>query len=219
MSKVKNLLSMRFGRLVVIADAGKGKRCWMWSCLCDCGATKTIPSGSLTSGDTKSCGCLRRDLARNVGDRSRTHGKSKQSIYAIWDSMIARCTKPSRKDFHRYGGTGVTVCDRWKTFQNFYDDMGDRPPGMSLDRIRNDQGYSPENCRWATTKQQNRNQKSNLLLTSAGETRCLAEWAEIKGIKQVTLHCRLRRGWDVDKALNTPIERKYSHAKNMLRHA
>lgn len=214
MSTVKNLLSIRFGRLVVIADAGPGNRGWLWLCKCDCGTAKTIRSASLLCGRTRSCGCLQREKARSTGDRTRTHGKSKQDIYSIWDSMIARCDRPSRKDFHRYGGSGISVCDRWKTFQNFYNDMGDRPDGMSIDRIDNTKGYHPDNCRWATAKTQARNQSKNRLITYGGRTQCLSAWAEEIGMSSISLQSRLDRGWSVERSIEEPIDKRYAHDKN-----
>lgn len=153
-----------------------------------------------------------------AGDRTRTHGMSKTPIYAIWDSMIQRCYNPNRRDFKSYGAKGVTVCDRWRLdFVAFFHDMGHRPSGMSLDRIDTAKGYSPENCRWATTKQQARNRTVSRMLTHNGKTMCLQDWAELVGINKITLQARLSKGWPVERALTQPVALIYSHQKNRKR--
>ena len=152
---------------------------------------------------------------KSAGDRTRTHGMSKSAIYSIWDSMIQRCYNPKRRDFKSYGAKGITVCDRWRSnFVAFFNDMGHRPFGMSLDRIDPVKGYSPENCRWATTKQQARNRTVNRMLTHDGKTMCLQDWAEEIGINKVTLQSRLAKNWTVERALTQPVAFIYSHQKN-----
>jgi hypothetical protein len=118
--------------------------------------------------------------------------------------MIQRCHNPNTKKFHLYGGRGITVCERWRKFENFLADMGERPEGMTLDRVDGEKGYGPENCRWATFKQQSRNTTQNVFLIHAGASRCIAEWAEITGIPRSAISGRLRRGWSVREALTLP---------------
>jgi hypothetical protein len=126
--------------------------------------------------------------------------------YRSWYSMIDRCTNPSKKGWENYGGRGIAVCERWRKFANFLSDMGDRPNGLSLDRIDNDKNYEPGNCRWATRGEQARNRRSNRLLTYKGETHVMKDWATILGIKYITLRYRLFvLGWTVEKALETPV--------------
>lgn len=132
------------------------------------------------------------------------HGKAKSQIYRIWSAMRNRCQNPNVPAFRNYGGRGITVCDRWQDFANFYADMGDRPDGKSLDRINNDLGYSPENCRWAGRGQQARNKRSLRMVTANGHTRCLGEWAEITGLSVSTLWARLHYGWSEDATVSTP---------------
>ena len=152
---------------------------------------------------------------QSAGDRTRTHGMSKTAIYAIWDSMIQRCYNSTRRDYNSYGGKGIEVCDRWRnSFEMFFEDMGHRPDGMSLDRIDTTKGYSLENCRWSTTTQQARNRTDNKLITFAGKTLCLIAWANELGINKITLHGRLAKGWSEERALTQPIARIYSHQKN-----
>jgi len=126
-------------------------------------------------------------------------------IFNLWEKMVARCNCPSNPAYHKYGGRGIKVCQRWMQFENFFADMGHRPPGKSLDRIDNDGDYSPENCRWATAKEQSRNKRTNKLVTFNGKTMCIAEWAEHLGMKMHTLYRRLCvANWPVERALTTP---------------
>ncbi len=120
--------------------------------------------------------------------------------------MIRRCTKTAHHNFEGYGGRGITVCERWRDFVAFLEDMGERPDGLTLDRIDNNAGYSPENCRWATPKQQARNKRDKRLLTLNGETRSVTEWAEKLGVERDNLWSRLHIGWTVEEALTRPIK-------------
>jgi hypothetical protein len=134
------------------------------------------------------------------------HGQCGNRTYVAWQSLICRCTNPRQKAWANYGGRGIKVCDRWRTsFLAFLEDMGERPEGMSIDRIDVNGDYTPENCRWATAKEQMRNMRRNNLVTHDGQTRTVAEWAEILGVDPVSLNKRLRRGWPVHLALTTPF--------------
>jgi hypothetical protein len=125
--------------------------------------------------------------------------------FKSWDSMRQRCTNPSDPSFQRYGAKGITVCDRWlHSFESFLQDMGERPAGTSLDRERNDEGYSPNNCRWATPTQQQRNRDCTTYVVFDGEKVPLLTLAERFGIKPAILRNRLKTGWDLDRALRTP---------------
>jgi hypothetical protein len=152
-------LGTRFGRYVVIGNAensASGETRWL--CRCDCGTVKIVQRGDLRNGHTRSCGCLRREIA---SVNSMTHGHSRSSEYAIWRGMFTRTTKTSSESFHNYGGRGIAVCDRWRKFENFLADMGSRPSRRhSIDRINNDGNYEPGNCRWATPSQQSRNART-----------------------------------------------------------
>lgn len=193
MSEIIDLTGKRFGRLVVIAYAetvGKqGNRKIKWLCQCDCGKTKTIAGNSLNSGATKSCGCLAKE---STSKRSITHGMSNTQAYTAWTNMKTRCNNPSGHDIKNYSNCGIIVCKHWlNSFENFFEDMGKPPKGKSIERIDNNKGYSPENCKWATRKEQMRNTRYNRLVSYQGQTRCVAEWAEILGIKRKILINRL----------------------------
>lgn len=134
----------------------------------------------------------------------KPHGYRGTRLYRIWSNMIQRCTNPKNKRFANYGGRGITVCERWRDIRNFAADMGEPPAGASIDRINNDGNYEPSNCRWATTKQQNRNTSRSVMLTLFGETRCVSEWAEVFSVDESRIHARLAAGLSVADALLLP---------------
>ncbi len=149
-------------------------------------------------GATRSCGCLR-----------RTHGLIQTREYGAWEGLRNRCNNPTNHAYRRYGGRGIKVCERWDSFENFLADMGPSPDGMSIDRIDNNGPYSPENCKWSTSKEQNRNRRDNRLITYKGQTKCLAEWAESTGISADTLGVRLDKlDWPIECALTKPVRRR-----------
>ena len=162
MSKKKDLTGQKFGRLTAIEEAGKDKEGkTLWKCVCDCKEIVKVITKRLTSGHTKSCGCYRLDRLRET---ITTHGqKTKKGItptYISWRSMMDRCYNPNSSVYHNYGGRGIKVCKRWWKFENFYEDMEERPKGKTLDRKNNNRGYYPKNCRWATQKEQTRNART-----------------------------------------------------------
>lgn len=203
---VKDLTGQRFGRLIVLAFAGRQHRQLYWLCRCDCGNEKAVVRGSLTSGRSRSCGCLRSEKS---AARRRTHGKTNSREYRSWSRMFVRCYNSNEHAYDLYGGRGIKVCDRWRSFAAFLEDMGPKPLGhhVSVERIDVNGHYCPENCRWATPKQQARNTRRNVMLTFRGKTQCISAWSEELGIGQSTLRIRLKYGWSVERALSEPVHR------------
>lgn len=196
-----NMIGVRVGKLLISEYAGtRGTaRHALWKCICDCG-NETIAVGSyLRMGRIKSCGCGSKET-RFTKERLIKHGKSRDPIYKIWRSMISRTTTKTKKS-HLYFEKGIRVCERWLSFENFYADMGDRPEGKSLDRIDGNKGYSPENCRWASSEEQANNTSKNHLITAFGKTMTFAMWGRETGIKPNTILSRMRRGWSAEKSL------------------
>jgi len=211
-SRVKDLTGQVFGRLAVVEYAGLGKRRQaFWLCRCKCGAIVTVVSGDLCRGQTRSCGCLKADLAHA---RRFKHGLSTTGTYNSWAAMIRRCFDATNDSYPRYGHTGITVCERWLSFEHFFADIGHRPSAAhSIERIDGNGNYEPGNCVWATASEQARNRRNNHVITFAGRTLCIAEWSNRTGIHASTLCKRLNDyGWSVERALTTPV-----HAKAPIR--
>ena len=201
----QNLIGQKFERLTVVSLAGKDKCSHsLWLCRCDCGNERIVEGSDLKRGRTKSCGCLHRQL---VAERSTTHGGCGTLEYTSWAQAKRRCTNPNAKNFHHYGGRGIKFL--FDDFEEFLSHIGPRPgKEYSLDRINNEGNYEPGNVRWATLKIQNRNTRSNRLITYRNKTLCVAGWAEKLGLNHDTIRKRLRYGWSVEKTLSTPIRAK-----------
>lgn len=179
-------------------------------CRCDCGTIQMVGSYKLRIGHSRSCGCLQAEI---TAKRSFKHGfspkiRKRPKIYGIWCNMINRCTNPNVPHYESYGGRGIAVCERWlNSFENFLEDMGEPPPGVTLDRLDNNGNYSKENCEWRTPVDQARNRRSNLFLTFNGLTLTVAEWAIRTGIGRRTIEQRHHLGWSDERTLTAPVNK------------
>ena len=205
---LKNLRGQKFGRLLVLDPVGRDKQGYvLWKCKCDCGNWKIASSKYIGQG-TYSCGCLNKE--RRLAKVTR-HGMSRSRLYTVYCSMWQRCTNPNAHEYENYGGRGIKVCDEWKDFNAFaewalangYNDaIESRKYAPTLDRIDVNGDYEPSNCRFVTMKIQQRNRRSNRLITHNGETHCMSEWAEIAGVPYGTFIKRIYAGWPMESALN-----------------
>lgn len=206
LDKRKPAVGNKYGRLLVTEELpgsprknGASRR--RVRAVCDCGTVKEFDLSKLMTGYTKSCGCLMPEASaknsRKHGDAARDENERQAPEYVAWVSIKQRCYNPKLKNFHLWGGRGITMCDRWfNDYTAFLADMGPRPsPKHSVDRRETDGNYEPNNCRWATRKEQGRNIRTNRMITVKGETICLAEWAERSGISADVISCRLDAGW------------------------
>ena len=204
----KDIAGQKFGRLTAIGPVSRDPVRWL--CECECGNQTSVVTARLISGHSKSCGCINVDMAAVM---NLSHGMSGTRVHKTWMSMHNRCRNKNNPAYKNYGGRGITVCKRWSEFENFYEDMGKRPEGKTLERRDNDMGYCPDNCKWATRTEQNRNTRVNVRLTLDGVTRCIAEWSEVIGIKASTIEARVRDyGWSDEKALTTPLHNRHRPA-------
>ncbi len=204
MPKLEDLKDKEFDFLTVQHREGTHptRRCPLWRCKCRCGAKPLVAAPELRSGAATSCGCKKIAAVKRLKYR---HGLEGSSEYRIWESLKKRCLNSKAANYKDYGGRGIRIALRWHDFVNFYADMGPRPSSKhSIERKENSGDYTPDNCRWATSKEQNRNRRNNRLITFNNETRCLQEWAELKGLTRVCLRDRLNASWSIEDALNTP---------------
>ena len=193
-----DLTQRTFGRLTVLYRDGHAGKKISWRCRCACGALVRVTAAHLTVGHTLSCGCLQREEAQRIGSLPKTrHGEAgKTPEYSSWRNMLGRCYNEKHQSYEDYGGRGIAVDTRWRGrdgYESFLADMGRRPgPGYSLERKKNELGYSKENCVWATRLEQNSNTRRNVYLTSGAETYTLAEWARRLGLSPTGLRYRLK---------------------------
>lgn len=203
MGKLKDLTGQRFGNLVVVELVSKPPmKNAMWKCKCDCGNNNVVVYGqSLTRGKTKSCGCMKGEY---VSKNKTKHGKRYTRIYSIWSGMKSRCFLETDLDFLNYGGRGITVCDEWKdNFELFYNWAINNgyEENLTIDRINVNSNYEPNNCRWITSAEQNRNRRNNVYLTYDGVTMTCAEWSRKLGLNVGTVNNRLHKGYSVEECL------------------
>lgn len=188
---------------VIVSAPGRDGRAL---CRCVCGKERMVRDRNLRDGRSRSCGCLRREV---VSVTRAKHRMIHTPEYQAWKRIRGRCGDINDKSYPNYGGRGIQICERWDSFENFFDDMGPRPsPVHSIDRIDNNGNYDPSNCRWATQTVQQNNKRSNRLFTRDGRTQTITEWCREFGIAPQIVWCRLRRGWDTSDALTLPLGAK-----------
>lgn len=191
-----NLVGLRFGRLVAVEFTGKkkdGHRLWL--CKCDCGKDHIAKASLLKANLVKSCGCYRVELASRT---KRVHGGCmdgrRSKLYRAWSSLRERCNNTTHHAYSNYGGRGISVCERWDSFEAFKSDMGEPAPGLSLDRIDANGNYEPENCRWAAISVQNSNKRNTIRICIDGVEKTPLEWEKISGVKADTISKRFKLG-------------------------
>jgi hypothetical protein len=200
MGRFRDLTGERFGRLLVLQKNGYNKHHQLyWLCECECGNRKSVLGFVLGRGECNSCGCLQKESIAKVNYK---HGMTKTPIYGIWHTMMQRCYDKNTESYPRYGGRGINVCDKWQSFEGFYEDMGDKPKGMSLERLDNNGDYCLENVIWADYKTQANNRRSNVVLEHNGKKQTMQQWCDELNLKIGTVWARLNTyGYSVDKAL------------------
>lgn len=205
---MKDLKGQKFGKLTVAEFVEIKNHSAYWKCICECGNEKVVRGTNLTSGLIRSCGCLK-------GESHIKHQESFSRLYRIWAGMKQRCENINRRDYPKYGGSGVTVCEEWHDYMTFrkwaishgYDDT------KSIDRIDNNGGYSPRNCRWVGFQAQQNNKLNSSLLTIDGVTKTATEWSKVSGIPAERIRKRKRNGWDDKEAVFEPLNPSRQHSK------
>ena len=185
----------RYGRLLVVSYSHSDGKNIYWHTRCACGTSKVSRGDGLRLGTTTSCGCR---------PRRCKHGMTHTITYKTWKSMKQRCYNSKCKEFRYYGGRGIAICVRWlNSFENFLSDMGERPEGLSIERMNNNGNYEPSNCKWATPKEQMNNTRRNVILTLDGISLSISQWARKLSINKVTLRGRILSGWTIERALTS----------------
>lgn len=212
MRKHLDLTGKNYGRLTVIKQ-GAGKRYGLesrlivtWQCQCECGNLIDTSSSGLRSGGTTSCGCLRREnLMKAITTHNKTKDKTTGKVtkeYRTWQNMKARCENPNNRKYALYGGRAIKICERWREFANFVEDMGYAPSDKhSIDRIDNNGNYCPSNCKWSDQKTQINNRRNTSFIEYKGERLCTSDWSARTGVPIKNIAIRIRMGWDVERAL------------------
>lgn len=206
--RLVDLTGKKFGRLTVVSRAensksGKSR----WLCVCECGNECIVHGDSLKSGNTKSCGCIRREANH---DRATTHGMSNTPLFAVWCAMVSRCKNPNNKSYKHYGARGINVCGEWLDSSKFIEwaIKNGYADGLTIERIDVNKGYEPSNCKWITRKEQARNKTNNVMIEIDGTSKCLPEWCEEYGMNYYTVYQRIKKlGWEPKKALTTPLKK------------
>lgn len=200
------VIGKKFGRLYVKQYSHTGKHYHKYFlCLCDCGNEKIVDMKHLVSGKIKSCGCLWQD---NKHEYRKIHGDSKKSLYIRWLGMKGRCENRNNARYKDYGGRGIAICEQWHSYESFkkWALKNDYKENLEIDRIDNNKGYSPSNCRFVTAKENNLNKRNNIRITYQGKTLTISEWAKETGIKKSTISARIKKlGWSPVRAITEKV--------------
>lgn len=225
------IIGVRYGRLIVISyhskketfNASRRRMRHYYTLKCDCGNEKVVCQDDFKYGNTKSCGCLKKEAINAHVQKSTKHGQARRKkhhpLYDRWSGMMARCYSPTATKYPDYGGRGIYVTKRWHVFKNYFEDMvndfechvekfGQR--NTYIDRIDNNGPYSKKNCRFVDARNSTRNKRSNIVLSYKGSKKIITDWANFIGIDRTTLEGRLKRGWSVERTLSTPISKSYA---------
>lgn len=196
---------IKFGRWTVLSLSTIKGRYEFNLCRCICGTVRHVRTFELKAGNSKSCGCLNREISSQIHS---THGMSKTPEYVAWHNMIKRCNNPNVQCYYNYGGRGIKVCKRWMKFENFIKDMGLRPSSAhSLERVNNNGNYKPSNCKWATRSHQNNNTRLTRMITAKGVTMSVTGWSVKMGLSRDCIWGRICRGWADEPSVLTPLNK------------
>ena len=195
-----------FGRLTVLERDSFSNGKTRWLCRCECGQSTVVIGQLLRNGKPRSCGCLRAERAAETATKHGGYvGRKPTRTMRIWKNMIQRTSNPTCPMYSRYGGAGINVCKTWQTFEGFVADMGEAPDGLTLERVDNSKGYSPENCAWREPAEQARNKRNNIWVTIEGRRMILKDWCEELGVSYGMARSRIKEmGWDPVEALRIP---------------
>lgn len=205
-------IGKKYGRWTVLAfsHVASGRR-QMYLCRCDCGTIKPVSIVAIKQGHTISCGCLQKEKTRTHGGTYDINHK-KQRLYRIYDHVKYRCLCPTCDAYKHYGGRGIKICKEWLNYENFrsWALANGYKDNLTLDRIDVNGDYCPENCRWISQKEQQRNKRTNVFITLGNKTQCLSAWCEDLKVKLALVSKRLKAGWSIEDALTKPSKRKRS---------
>lgn len=205
---MEDITGKKYGKLTVIEQSGKDKHNnILWKCQCECGNVTSVSGYRLRNGVVKSCGCFRKEFPAK---RFRRHGLRHHPLYVIWVDMRRRCETEKDCRYKDYGGRGISVCEEWHDFQTFYNwaIKAGYKEELSIDRIDNDENYTPQNCRWATREEQANNKRNNRPICIDGETKNLFQWCRQYNINPSTVITRINRGWSEKDAITKSTRKR-----------